>query len=216
MKFEEVLEVNLVLAGISLLNTTEEASAFRRGVRAEVRASEAVSGSEMIHRSYMMSRDRVVVTVTPDRSIIARVFPSLEALERLAEIASIAIDKTDLADQELLAMGYNIDFVYEPSQTEPAIRYLATRLFSGNLFEGGERQLVGGAGRLYFDKGSQHWQAVLEPRLNHEATPRIFVSLNLSIEEPSLPTKAVIKDSLKSLWAEAQDLVNQIHRSNKS
>ena len=216
MKFEEVLEVNLVLAGISLLNTTEEASAFRQGVKAEVRASEAVSGSEMIHRSYTLNRDRVMVTVTPDRSVIVREYPIQADLERLAEIAGIAIEKTDLADQELRAMGYNIDLVYEPSQTESAILYLATRLLSGNLFEGGERQLVGGASRLYFDKGGQHWQAVLEPRLNDEATFKVFVSLNLRIEDLSLPTKAMINDSLKSLWAEAQDLVNQIHGSNKS
>ena len=220
-KFEEVLTTNLLLIGVTLLNTPAEASEFRRGVNTEVRAVEvgtpqAGSGAVMINRTYFLDRDRIAIQTTPDRSLIAREYPERDDLERLAEVASVAIEKTNSEGQELPALGYNIDLVYEPDTTEPAIQYLAGRLFQHNLLQGGGTRLLGGAGRLYFEKDGQHWEAALEPRLNDAATSRIFVSLNLHIEQEHLlfPTRTEVQDSFNLLWEEAQNLVNQLHGSD--
>ena len=202
----------MVLAGISLFNTPNELAAFRESVGTEITSVEAGVGTEVFNRTITLNRDRIKVTGTPDRSAIAREYPAEGDLERLAQVAGMAIDNTDLKGQKLRAFGYNIELVYESPSGQRAIQYLLNRLFMPDLLRKGGLRLSGGAGRLFFEKDGRNWQALLEPRFNDEKTTRIFVSLNLHRPEanPSLLTEAEIGDSLKLLWAEAHNLVTQL------
>ena len=214
---EDILQTNLVLIGVSLINTPEELSAFRHSVGTEVTSVETGLGPEVVNRTHTLNRDRITVTGAPERSAIARGYPAESDLERLAQVAWMAIANTDLKGQEVQAFGYNIELVYEPDSEGLAIQYLAERLFMPRLLQDGGWRLLGGAGRLFFEKAGRFWQARLEPRLNDDTATRIFASLNLHRSEVDLPlpTEADIRDSLKLLWAEAHSLVNHLDESIK-
>ena len=210
----DVLQTNLILVGVSLINTPEEHAAFRKDVGTEVVRAEIGLGQEVIERTHTLNRDRITVTESSGRSVITREYPADSDLERLAQVAGMAIANTDLDGQELQAFGYNIELVYEPDSEELAIQYLADRLFMPHLLQDEGWQLFGGTGRLFFQKGGQPWQARLEPRFNDDTTTSIFASLNLHRAESDLPTEDDIRDSLKLLWTEAHNLVTQLDGSS--
>ena len=217
MIIEDILQANMVLIGISLVNTPNELAAFHKSVGTEITSVEAGMGTEVVNRIHTLNRDRIKVTGTPDRSGIAREYPEESDLARLAQVAGMAIANTDLKGQELRAFGYNIELVYEPPSRERAIQYLLDRLFVPNLLRDGGLRLFGGSGRLFFEKNGRNWQAVLEPRFNDDKTTRIFMSLNLHRPETDLelPTEAEIERSLKSIWDEAHNLVDQLDASSR-
>ena len=210
----DVLQINLILVGVSLINTPKEHVAFRKDVGTEVVRAEIGLGQEVIERTHTLNRDRITVTGSSVRSVIAREYPGQSDLERLAQVAGMAIANTDLDGQELQAFGYNIELVYEPVPEKPAIEYLADRLFMPHLLQSEGWQLIGGAGRLFFEKDGWIWQARLEPRFNDDASTRVFASLNLHRAESHLPMEDDIRDSLKLLWTEVHNLVTQLDGSS--
>ena len=214
---EDILQANLVFVGVELVNTNDKVLAFRKQVGPEVITAESVLGTEVIERTLTLSRDRITVRGTPQRSVIVRERPSENDLGRFAQIAGLAIANTELQGQKLQAFGYNIELVYEPSAGMPAIQYLSERLFKTDLLREGGRRLFGGAGRLFFKRCDHNWQVKLEPRLNDESTSRIFASLNLHRSESDIafPTEAEIGHSLALLWAEAHSLVNELDESTQ-
>ena len=216
-KVEDVLQVNLVLVGLNLLNTQQETAAFRQAAGTEVLSTETGVANEVISRTHTLNRDRITIARTPDRSSVVREFPREEDLARLAQVAVMAISNTDLTEQALRAFGYNIDLIYEADPPEDAIGYLGERLFRADLFQGEQRNLRGGSGKIYFEKDGRYWQAALEPRLNDENTTRIFASVNLHRPQADLSqlTEYEIRNSLELLWAEAHNLVNEIDGETK-
>ena len=214
---EDILQANLVLLGVSLINTPDKSAIFRKVVSTEVTTAEAGLGTEVVNRTHALNRDRITITGSPDRSAIVREYPTESDLERLAQVAAMAIENTDFDGQELRAFGYNIELVYEPDSKELAIQYLSHRLFIPTLLQEGGWRLFGGAGRLVFEKDGRIWQARLEPRFNDQTTSKVFVSLNLHRSETGLtfPTEAEIRDSLKLLWEEAHSLVHQLDGSSR-
>ena len=217
LNVEDVLQANLVLIGVRLVNTPEEITAFRSGVGTDVTTAEAGLNDKIVDRTHVLNRDRIRVTGNPDRSSIAREYPGEADLDRLAEVAGIALASTDLQDQELRAYGYNIELVYDPDSGRRAIEYLSDKLFIPNLLSTEGWILTGGSGQLFFEKDGRIWQARLESRFRDEMTPKIFASLNLHRAEDNLafPTQNEIQHSLKLLWSEAHSLVNQIHAAGK-
>ena len=210
---EDVLQVNMVLVGIGVINTQSELASFYEDVGVEVTSVEAgVVGADTINRTHTLNRDRININATQDRSVVSREYPEEHDLRRLAQVAGMAISSTDLEGQELRAFGYNIELVFEPISKEQAIHYLLKRLFNPDLFRSDGSRLLGGTGRIFFEKGGRNWRATLQPRFNDENTSKIFLSLNLHRPEtdPSLLTEIEIRDSLNALWAEAQNLVNQL------
>ena len=213
----DVLQTNLILIGARLVNTSEELEAFRKDVGTETVTAESGLGGDVIERTHTLSRDRITVGMTSDRTAIIREYPSKTDLERLAQVAEMAFQNTDLEEQELRALGYNIELVYEPDSEDLAIHYLAQRLFVPRLLNDDESRLLGGAGRLYFEKSGLSWQLRLEPRLNDEAT-KIFASLNLHFTGPSLafPDKDEVRNSLIMVWNEAHELIDRLDGSSTS
>ena len=214
VKNVDVLQANLVLVGIGLINTQEEITAFRRAVETEVLSVEAGVGTEVVNRFHTLNRDRIGVSRVGDRTTINREYPEQAGLERLAMVARTAIDVTNPTGDQLRALGYNVELVYEPDPQEDAIRYLAERLFMPNVLQDEGSRLIGGAARLYFEKGGRGWQVTLEPRLNDEETNRIFASLNLHCPGPDLdvPTGDEILDSFMLAWYEAHDLIDRLDK----
>ena len=206
------------MIGVDLVNTPEAVTTFRQGIGIEVTTTETGVGTEVVSRVHMLNRDRIAVTGTRDRSIVAREYPAEGDLTRLAQVAGMAISCTELGQQELRAFGYNIDLVCEPGAGLLAIQYLSDRLFIPDLLQDGGWELVGGAGRLFFEKDGRTWQARLEPRLNDETTSKIFLSLNLHSAGAHItcPTEAEITESLQLLWGEAYNFVAEIDRSGSN
>ena len=214
---EDVLQANMVLVGVNLINTPAETAAFRQSVGTEVTTVETGMGSEVVNRTHALNRDRIKVTESPDRSAIAREYPTESDLERLSQVASMAITSTDLVGQELRAFGYNIELVYQPDPARLAIQYLSDRLFIPQLLQDGGWRLVGGTGQLFFEKDGRIWQVRLEPRFNDETTTRVFATLNLHQSEGDLifPMESEIRDSLRLIWMEAHNLVIQLDGSSE-
>ena len=108
-----MFKADLVLVGVGLIKTTEELTAFRSAVKSDVQAVPSVttdlpSGVTRTGGSLTINRERVALDLTPARSVIRRDYPIQDDLTRLAQIASLAITNTDLADQNPRAFGYNL------------------------------------------------------------------------------------------------------------
>ena len=208
-KIEDVLQINLVLVGVSLLPTDENRTKFRNEVGTEIVTTEVGIGPETVNRTVAVGRDRIVISVLPDRSTIAREYPQKNDIDRLAQVAYLAITHSDVKDPELRAFGYNLELVYEPIPTEPAILYLSKRLFRDDLFNDAGAQLRGGAARLFFEMGGNRWTASFEPRLQDLAASRIFASFNIHHSDlNNVPTESSIKSTMISMWDEANRLID--------
>lgn len=214
VKIDDVLQANLILVGVRLINTQEEIEAFRLAVAREIATTEAGVGTDVVNRTHTLNRDRITVSANAERTTIAREYPTESDLQRFSAVARMAVECTDLNNQQLGAFGYNIELVYEPDPPEPAIQYLAKRLFPADLLRDEETKLVGGSGRMLFQKNSLSWQVALEPRFNDPNTTRVFLSLNLHRPETDLTllSEDAINTSLRSLWSEAHSLVKQLDR----
>ena len=206
-KIEDVLQINLVLVGVSLLPTDENRTNFRNEVATEIVTTEVGIGPETVNRTVAVGRDRIVINVLSDRSSIAREYPEKKDIDRLTEVAHLAIKHSDVKDAELRAFGYNLELVYEPIPTEPAILYLSKRLFKENLFNDAGAQLQGGAARLFFEMSGNRWTASFEPRLQDLAASRIFASFNIHHSDlTNVPTENDIKSSMILMWDEAKPI----------
>ena len=199
VSIEDILQVNLVLVGANVIKSQNEMAAFYEDVGVEVTSVETgVLGADPINRTHTLNRDRITIVSTQNRSVVSREYPLETDLGRLAQVASMAISNSDLEDQELRAFGYNIELVFEPSSKEKAIHYLLKRLFNPDLLRNKGSRLIGGTGRIFFEKNGRYWRATLQPRFNDENTTKIFLSLNLHRGETdlSLLTEIEIRDSL--------------------
>lgn len=131
-----VLNANVVLAGISLLNTPSELKAFMDGINVDEVVSNASlqsrepSPNADAERTFSLGKERITLDISLSRSILGRDYPEWEDLERLAEVAGHAIAKTDLLGRSPHAFGYNLELVYTQRSGQPAGRYLAERLFA--------------------------------------------------------------------------------------
>ena len=212
----DVLLVNLILVGADLVNDAEAVSAFHQEVLAEIATTEGDIGPGLRGRYHEIKKDRITVTWDTTRSVVAREYPGRVDLERFAQVAGAAIRSTDPTGQALAAYGYNIEVVYDVDPSEAAVKYLADRILVQDLFQSGGRELLGGFVRVFFEKNGFHWQAALEPRGLDINTSRVFLSLNMrsSDDEVSFPTEEEILHSVRLLWEEVHDFMNQLDGSN--
>ncbi len=211
-----VLNANVVLAGISLLNTPSELKAFMDGINVdEVVSNTSLQGRDPspnvdAERTFSLGNERITLDISLSRSILGRDYPEWEDLERLAEVAGHAIAKTDLLERSPRAFGYNLDLVYTQRSGQPAGRYLAERLFAPNLLGNDGEQLLGGAGRLTFQNGEKVWRVKLEPRFNEKDTAKVFLSLNLHQSEQRVPDENEMRASLHEIWKQARQFATRV------
>ena len=221
LQIEDILKLNLVLVGIQLLSSDEEASVFDAEVDSEVLESVA-QGIEVnfgpsglsasvpqspAPRVLSLEKDRIMLDLNPGRSTITRNYPDEASLGTLSQIASLAIAASNLTGQELRAFGFNIEAVYRLTSEENAVQFLASRILVPNLFRQTGFQLVGGSPRLRLERDGNLWNFTIEPRLGDPNSNRIFISLNLHVEGDTMPSEGDIRESLKQVWDQAHAIV---------
>ena len=214
-EIRDVLTINVVLAGIDLLNTQELLESFSRSIDSEV-ISEGlalVAGTPSGRgRLLTLKKDRIALSLSSERSAVTREYPTRDGLDRLAEIAGKAIEHTDNSNQTVSAYGFNIELAYDQDSGQSASAYLADRLF-GNFLRNDGWDLTGGSAMLRFSNGpGKLWIATIEPRFRDVLTERVFLILNLHREEDRFPTTEEIRVSLEETWDEAQTLVQLLDR----
>ena len=215
----DVLQVNLTLVDANLVNDAEAVSKFQQAVLEEITTAEADVAPGLRGHRREIRKDRITVIWDASRSIIAREYPGQTDLERFAQVASAAISSTDLTGQILTTYGYNIEIVYDVDPPQAAFQYLGDRVFVQDIFHNWDRRFLGGFGRVFYAKKNLHWNAVFEPRRLDLNSARLFFSLNmmdLNNQEGDVlfPTEEEILDSVRLLWEEAHDFVNQLDGSN--
>ena len=223
VRLEDVLQVNFVLVGIRLLNTPDERAAFNRIIDTEVSEAPGVgeltfnapegTPIDLAPKTLTLNRDRISLTLLPDRSTISRDYPlKKDDLERLGDVAKYAIDRSNLEAQQLRAFGFNIDVVYELTTEETAIQFIGNRMFAPNLFQEAGYGFVGGQCRLYLIRNGQPWNITIEPRRGDLSTNKVFVSLNLHRAESKIPSRYEIRKSLQEVWAQTLSIMEGFSR----
>lgn len=216
---QDVLDVNLTLVGVELLNSPEGVGAFRQSVRSEI--TEVTTGIAIpvsapaelpIQRQqFDLEKERISVAVYSERSAVSRAYPSQpDDLERLAEVASLAIDNTNVEGQELRAYGYNIDLVGQMTAGLTVNQLVATRVFGSDFHRKVGGEIVGGVVRATFEADGEIWNMRLEPRMNDDSGSKIFVSLNLHKQDAQIPVRASIVKSLRQVWEKVNEIVERL------
>ena len=228
MRIVDVLKINLVLVGVRLLSTQEERNSFEKAVGAEVSSPPEIGigiGIEITApvgvnaptnipapeppSILILNRERITLESILDRSTINREYPSEDGLDRLSEVVELAIDRSNLLNQQLRAFGFNIEVVYELSPGETASQFMSSNIFTRNLFQEAGFQFIGGAAKLQLVRNGSLWNMSVEPRLGDAAANRIFVSLNLHKDDNKIPSRSTIRGSLKEIWNQAHSIMNR-------
>lgn len=215
---QDVLKANIVLVGVHLLAASEQLEAFQQAVDTDVVSSGfglnvgATGNTQDTVHVLTISRDRITLELSSAKSTIERDYPSDEDLDRLGDIAGLALEKTGSA-VHARAFGYNVELVYVQDSGLPATEYLAQRLFAGALPTVGESQLSGGRGTLSFVDGTTHWNVSVESRFRNDKTAKVFLSLNMHANEQRVPSEDEIKASLRRTWKEAITFIERIDES---
>ena len=223
IEFQDVLGVNLVLLGVVLLGEPTQQDQFTDSIDAEI-VKEFIGTPPPIPGGppnpqepglvLDLPRDRIQLISTPSRSQIQRQYPTgLDDLERVAEVASRAIDLTDLSGQSPRAFGFNIQLAYRPTEDKPAERYIAERLFLRQQFGIEGWTLIGGGGNLSFEGHDARWNITIEPRANDPSGRKVYLSLNLHRDTQEVPSRQDIVVSLQDIWNRSREFVTQLDKS---
>lgn len=216
---QDVLEVNLTLVGIELLNSAEGVNAFKQSVRSEISevtteiAIPVPAPAELPtqRRQFDLGKERISVATRAERSAVSRSYPSLiDDLDRLAEVASLAIDSTDAEGQELLAYGCNIDLVCQLTAGLTVNQFIVERVFGSDFRRRVGGDFVGGVVRAAFEADGEIWSMRLEPRMNDDSGTKVFASLNLHKPDAQIPARAGVAKSLRQVWEKAQKIVESL------
>ena len=211
----DVLKINIVFVGISLLNDPTEVRAFSEAIGADVALAETglvlgfPPGPPMTGRKLALQRDRINIDLVPDRTVIEREFPADDDLERLAKIAGQAWEHTRSKGTPR-AFGYNLELVYDQTSGHAASDYIGQRLFGEGNFAPEGWTLQGGAGRMFFDSEFGRWTIAVEPRFQDESATRVFLNLNLHKAEQRVPGQDEMLQSFKRIWEEASNFVHRL------
>lgn len=222
-KVQDVLKANLVLVGVGLINNREELEEFDRAVNSEIRID---GGGMMVNAQAMMTepvraitipKDRISLELSPTRSVISRDYPLRDDLNRLAMVAGRAINSTDLNASKPRAFGFNIELVYDQDSEAPAFGYLAERIFAHDFPINKEWKLIGGAGRLLFNNREGNvWTVNVEPRFNDQSTTKVFLTLNLHVDQQRLPNEDEISRFFLEVWDQAYSLAEMIDKHDRN
>ena len=225
IRITDFLEVNLTLLGISLLNLPEGVAEFRRAARVEIsQASMGMAlpveiqfpeGLPIPRHRFDLERDRISVVVSDDRSVISRRYPTRVDLERLTEVASLAIDNTLLEDQHLRAYGFNLDLIGELEDDLTVNALVRKQVFGPNLGRILGGNVLGGLARIAFNADEELWHLRVEPRANDETGSMLFIGLNLHRVEDQIPTSEGIRKSLEETWDKSVDIVERLGQGDQ-
>ena len=228
VEFQDVLKANVILAGVILLAEQDQRDKFAGLVDTEI-VSEmlvtgpvppipAIGGSANVAETGLvltLHRDRIQVVAAQSRTSIERQYPTYADLERLAEVATYAIDCTGPEELVPDAFGFNIEIVYRPTEENASGNYIAERLFPNKTFGIDDWNLVAGAGKLTFEGNDALWNFTLEPRANDSSARRVYLSLNLHRNKRLLPTHEEILHSLQEIWERSRTFATLLDASTE-
>lgn len=223
INIQDILKVNVVLAGVCLLRDPPQRDAFAASIESDVITqpiapipfpglsmpgfpASLLEGSDF---TVNLPRDRIELVSQESQSSVEREYPTtIDDLDRLAEVTNQAIYLTDLTGQLPVAYGFNIQLVYLPTVDERSGEYLAKRLFRQFGLEGWT--LTGGSARMSFNLADALYNFVVEPRGQDPTSPKVFLSLNLHKEKQQIPSRDEIEVSLRDIWVRSQQFANQL------
>ncbi|MXY45934.1 MAG: hypothetical protein F4Y44_02900 [Chloroflexi bacterium] len=220
---QDVLNANVVFVGVELMNRPDARDNLIKAVNAEVMNAEvgfainASGGAPTPSHRFVIPRYRISLDITSTRSSITKEYLSQtspsEDLEQLSNVASSAICNTIVEGQQLVAYGYNMAIVFSPDLSEPAIQHLGKRLYApqAHTFGREDWDFTGGLGTLYFSDGNRRWTFNMEPRPREDfGSKRLYISINLHVDEQELPDENAIKCSFEEVLNEANRLMKQL------
>ena len=220
LRVQDVLKANLTLLGVGLLSSNEERERFGRGAGTDITGAvagialppipglPALSQELELGQRIRLDRDRIELETVADRTVISIEYPSKDGLDRLSEIAILAISSSDISAQELRAVGFNMEAVYEQTSGATAYEFLAERVFAPKLLQAAGYQIRGGSARLLFTRGDEIWNITIEPRFNRPEETRLFASFNLHQNTNRMPKPDSIKPTLESVWDQAHRIAS--------
>ena len=222
---DEVLKANLVLVGLRLIRTDDQKAAFDAKIKVDTLVSSPAPGAsfnvqspsgplDLIPKTLTLGRDRIAIDLMPDRTTISVEYPTGEHdLNRLAEIARIAIDTSDVGNQQLRAFGFNIESVYKLTDGELAGDFISNHIFAPGILHNSGFQTIGGSSKLMLLRDDQLWNIGIEPRFGDFESNKVFMTLNLHYVCTSggpRPSRSTIVKSLKTVWDQAEAIVEGI------
>ena len=212
VKIQEVLKADIVFAGVGLLRTQQGLDAFTESVGTEivVDAPNSHPGVSDPSLRVALNRDRIVLDLAPERSVISRDYPSSHDLDRLAEVTALALANTGSGAGVLQAVGVNIALVYDQDTHQTAVGYLSERLFNTRLSNKMGLPIHGAEGRLTFTSDEHLIALSFQSRFSDATTTKIFMNLNLHRATQILPTQQEIEDSLQEALRNAVEFAGRI------
>ena len=216
----DILNVNFVLVGVQLLDTSSKRRQFAGGVGlSEITEEEASLNVPQTPvpvpgiRRVSLNRDRITLTMTnePDRTVIQRDYPSQAELGRLVDIIVLAIKQSSSSEREQLTRhGFNADVVYQLPTGWTYGRFISDHVL--------RRDLLGNAGyktesanlRIRLSRNSQTWYVRMEPRMGADDSELLFASLNLDIETNKMPSRSAIMEHLQEIWEQAHGIMGSL------
>jgi len=218
---QEVLVVDTVLLNLALLQNEREILACSQAMQAEIvldgivldpqpRGAAPVQGQVL-----QLHRDRMRVETSAIRTRIAKEYPAaIEDLDLLSKLTAEALEATDLGGRSPTAFGFNIKIVYDQESDEPAIHYLGRRLFKSARGICENWSQVGGFGKMIFQEGDKQWTIALEPRMQELHATKVFLDVNLHLQQARLPSRNDLDSLLGELWSQAHSLIETIDDTN--
>ena len=222
LQVEDIIRMNVVLVGTQLLTSPVEKDAFSVSVNAEV--TEAITGGFTVSlgptgisaqqpsipqpRLLTLQKERITLDLAPGLSTIFRDYPTKIEIERLAEVANLAISHSDLNTQTLQAFGFNLEAVCGLPYGKMFDGFLASSIYAPNITDNSCFRLTGGSTKMTFQNESGQWNVGLEPRFGDVASSKLFMTLNLHIASQAMPTRDEIHSSLHSTWEHVRIFAN--------
>ena len=224
---QEVLKLNMVLLGASLLAEPEEQLCFVTCVATEIGSEALVSdpnipvppgfGIEADEAAKLLTllKDRIALHSFSARTIIEQDYPVIDDLERLADVVGFAIECTNPDRRALTAFGVNLQMSFASDSGRHSQRYIAERLYGGRILGDKTWTLFGGTGRvLYESEDGAVWNFTLEPRGNDPTNQRVYLGANMHMSGPIDLTGGVILTALREVWKQTQCFAVRLDEAN--
>ena len=224
---QEVLKLNVVLLGASLLAEPDEQISFATRVTADIDSEVLVTvpnmpapsgfGIEIEETPTLLTllKDRIALHSFSARTIIEQEYPIGNDLERLAGVVDFAIECTNPDRFALTAFGVNLQMSFASDSGVYGQQYVAERLYGGRILGDEAWTLFGGTGRVLFEsEDGALWNFNLEPRGNDPTNQRVYLGVNMHMSQPDDLTGDEILTALREVWKQTQCFVVRLDERN--
>lgn len=212
----DLLTASVVLLGVRLLDSNEGVQSFKDSVDAEVDTEQLIPlAAPSEGQQLTLRKDRITINTVGDRSVVQQEYPTVITLQRLAEVAGVAVSNTKNTSVAR-GVGYNVELVYDQDSVGTAAGYIADRLFADFDRNEGWKITGGRAGIGFVGDDETVWNVVLEPRRQDAFTTKVFLSINLHRNVALVPQREAIAEGLRVAYEAAVKFVNKLDSSGQT